>query len=67
MQAAAVPYTKNGNHGFRLLQIDKGSIYDMAGLKDGDIVNTLTNYRIVDAGRVIKALSSLKTADMATS
>ena len=67
MQAATVPYTENGRLvGFKLLEIDKGSIYDMAGLKNGDIVTHINELPIVDAGRAIKALSSLKTADTAS-
>lgn len=66
MQAAAVPHTKNGKLiGFKLLAIDQGSIYDVAGLKNGDIITHINDLPIVDAGRAVKALSSLKTASVA--
>ncbi|SMF69946.1 PDZ domain-containing protein [Pseudobacteriovorax antillogorgiicola] len=66
MQAAAVPHTRNGRLiGFKLLEIDAGSIYDVAGFKDGDIITHINELPINDAGRAIKALSSLRQASTA--
>ena len=66
MQAAAVPHTKNGKLiGFKLLEIDTGSIYDVAGFQNGDIITHINELPINDAGRAIKALSSLKSASVA--
>lgn len=66
MQAAAVPHTRAGRLvGFKLLGIEKGSIYDMAGLKDGDIVTHINELPINDAGYAIRALTSLKQASSA--
>ena len=66
MQAAAVPYTKNGKLiGFKLLEIDEGSIYNIAGIQNGDIVTHINDLPINDAGAAIRALTKLKKADTA--
>lgn len=67
MQAAAVPHVKEGRLvGFQLLEIDSGSIYEVAGLQNGDVITHINQQPINDAGRAIKALSSLKTAASAS-
>ncbi|MCX6128795.1 MAG: hypothetical protein NTX25_06990 [Proteobacteria bacterium] len=67
MQAAAVPHVKDGHLiGFELLEINKGSIFDIAGLKDGDIVTHINEQPINDAGLAIKTLSKLKSSPSAT-
>ncbi len=67
MQAAAVPHVENGRlMGFQLLEIDQGSIFDVAGLKNGDIITHINEQPINDAALAIKALSGLKTATSAT-
>lgn len=67
MQAAAIPATDAGGRliGFKLLAIDKGSIYDVAGLKDGDIITHINDQPIISAGSAIKALNQLKGAQQA--
>ena len=66
MQAAAVPYTKNGKLiGFKLLEIDEGSIYNVAGIKNGDIITHINDLPINDAGAAIRALTKLKKANTA--
>jgi type II secretion system protein C len=67
MQAATIPYVENGRLlGFRILEIDQGSIFDVAGLKDGDIITHINDQPINDAGLAIRALNSLKQASNAT-
>lgn len=67
MQAATIPYVENGRLvGFRILEIDPGSIFDVAGLKDGDIITHINEQPINDAGLAIRALNSLKAASNAT-
>jgi type II secretion system protein C len=61
MQAAAVPYYINGQlRGFRLWDIDANSVFDLAGLKDGDIVMAINGSDIVDVGGAIRMLQRLK-------
>lgn len=67
MQAAAVPYYINGNlRGFRLWDIDAGSVYDLVGFKDGDIVMAINESEIVDVGGTVRMLQSLRDQDQAS-
>ncbi len=67
MQAAAVPHIEQGRLiGFQLLEIDRGSIFDVAGLKNGDIITHINERPINDAALAIKALSGLKSASSAS-
>jgi general secretion pathway protein C len=67
MQAAAVPYVENGRlTGFELLEIEPASIFDVAGLKNGDIITHINEQPINDAALAIKALNQLKSASTAT-
>lgn len=59
MQAAAVPV----DGGYQLLEIDRGSVYDLAGLKDGDVVHEVDGIELTGPLVAIKALSQLKSAD----
>ncbi len=64
MQATAVPVESNGQIlGFRLFQIDKGSIFDKAGFVDHDIVTSINGHKLNSAGGAIKLLQSLKGTD----
>jgi type II secretory pathway component PulC len=66
MQAAAVPYTRDGELlGFKLLAIDQGSIFDMAGFRNGDVVTHINDQPIRNAALAIRALNSLKKASEA--
>lgn len=61
MQAAAVPYYVNGTlSGFRLWDIDPGSIYERTGFQNGDIVTSINGQELTDVGRTIRMLQSLK-------
>ena len=66
MQAAAVPYYNNGQlMGFRLWEIDKDSIFDKAGFKNGDIVTKIDGRPLTDVQLTIKLLTSLKNTNNA--
>lgn len=61
MQAAAVPYyVGSALEGFRLLEIDAGSIYDQAGLLNGDVITAINGQSLTDVGNTVKLLHSLR-------
>lgn len=63
MQAAAVPAFKDGKlTGFTLWEIEKGSIYEKLGFKNGDTITSINDNRLVDASQAVKVLMSLKNA-----
>lgn len=67
MQAATIPYVENGKLvGFRILEIDPGSIFDVAGFQNGDVITHINDQAINDAGLAIRALGSLKNASTAS-
>ena len=64
MQATAEPYMENGAiAGFKMSQIDDGSIYQKAGLKDGDVVTGINGSELNSVAGSITLLKSLKGAD----
>lgn len=66
MQAAAVPHMKNGKiAGFELWEIEKESVFDMAGFQNGDIVTSINGYEIRDVGTTIRQLNKLRSANEA--
>jgi type II secretory pathway component PulC len=61
MQAAAVPNYEGGRlKGFTLWEIDKGSVYELAGFQDGDVITAINGQELTDVGNTIKLLHSLK-------
>ncbi len=63
MQAAAEPAIKDGKVvGFTLWAIEKGSIYEKLGFRNGDTVTNINGNSLVDAGQAVKVLVSLKNA-----
>lgn len=61
MQATAVPNYEGGAlKGFRLLQIDKGSIFDNSGMIDDDIITAINGTPLTTVPGTIKQLHSLK-------
>ncbi len=61
MQAAAVPYFVNGElSGFRLWEIDEGSVFEQAGFSDGDIVTAINGERLTDVGMTIRMLQTMR-------
>lgn len=64
MQATAEPYMENGAiAGFKMTQIDEGSIYSKAGLQDGDIVTSINGTELNNVSASISLLKSLKGAE----
>ena len=65
MQATAVPATGPDGRviGFRLFQIEPGSIYAKAGFQDHDIVTEINGIELNNAAGAIKLLQSLKGAE----
>lgn len=66
MQAASEPYVENGIvRGFRLWDIEQGSIYQHAGFVNGDLITHINGMPLNDAGNAIKTLNSLRKATVA--
>ena len=63
MQATAEPVMENGRiMGFRIYQIDDGSIFQKGGLRDDDIVTEINGHKLTDIGAAIRLLNSLRDA-----
>lgn len=61
MQAAAVPYVAEGRlAGFTLWDIEPQSVFELAGLKNGDTITSINGQEINDVGLTIRLLHSLK-------
>jgi len=61
MQATAEPFMENGLiAGFKMSQIDEGSIYAKAGLQDGDVVTNINGTELNNVSASISLLKSLK-------
>ena len=59
--AKAEPYlVGNELAGFRLTKIRQDSIYQKAGLQNGDVVKEINGVSLVDTGQAIKLLNSLR-------
>jgi type II secretion system protein C len=62
-QIRAVPNLQNGSsNGFRLSQIQPGSIFQQLGLEDGDIVTGAQGQRVNDPIRAMALLNSLRNS-----
>lgn len=62
MQAAAVPYYAGGRlQGFRLWDIEPGSLYEQAGFINGDIITAINGRPLTDVGLTMQVLQSLKS------
>ena len=60
-QARAVPYFRSGEIlGMRLFSIDKGSLYEKAGLLNGDILRSVNGKSLVDPTDALSFLSILR-------
>ena len=63
MQATVEPVMENGQiGGFKISQIDAGSIYDKAGLMNGDVITQINDQELTSVAMSIKLLQSLKGA-----
>ncbi len=61
MQAAAVPYMNDGRlAGFTLWDIEPASVFELAGLKNGDTITSINGQDINDVGMTIRLLQSLR-------
>lgn len=64
MQATAIPHYEDGTVvGFKLLQIDEGSIYQKSGFIDHDVITEINGTKLNSASGAIKLLNSLKGAE----
>jgi type II secretion system protein C len=64
MQMTAEPYFENGAIvGFKLSQIDEGSIFQKSGLKDGDIIAAINGLEMNSIAGAISTLKGLKGVD----
>jgi len=62
MQATAEPVMDGGNIiGFKMSQIDEGSIYDKSGLKNGDVIKFINGNELNSVAGSITLLRSLKS------
>jgi len=60
-QAEAAPVIQNGRiSGFRILQIDKDSIFDKFGLIDEDVITAINGIPLTNVAQTIKFLHDLK-------
>ncbi len=66
MQAAAVPRFEGQKlKGFQLFEIDKDSIFELAGLQNGDLITRINDFELTDVGSTIRLLNSMKEASEA--
>ena len=64
MQARAVPNIINGKpDGFRIVEIQPGSLYQEVGLMPGDVIQSINGMSMSDPQNFMKALSTLGTAN----
>jgi type II secretory pathway component PulC len=64
MQATAEPYAEGGSIiGFKMSQIDDGSIYAQAGIQNGDVITGINGTELTSVAGSIALLRSLKGAD----
>jgi len=58
----AVPVIQNGaSNGFRLTEIQSGSIFQQIGLQDGDVLTTVSGQRVNDPAKAMQMLSTLQS------
>ena len=63
-QARAVPNYENGvPEGYRLTQIQPGSIFESLGLKDNDVLVGINDEMVNDPGKAFQLFNELKTAN----
>lgn len=66
-QACSEPYLENGEQvGYRLFEIDTGSVYETVGLKNNDIVLEIEGITLADPHVAIQMLRYAKTQDSFT-
>jgi general secretion pathway protein C len=66
-QMRAVPNFQNGKaSGFRLSEIQPGSLFDQIGLKDGDVVLSINGQVLNNPARAVEMLNQLQSRDWVT-
>ena len=61
-QAKTVPYTKDGrNAGFRVVQIEEGSIFKTLGLKQNDVIRSVNGIPVHTTRDALQAYQKLRT------
>ena len=61
-QVRALPVMENGtSNGFRLSEIQPGSLFDQLGLEDGDVLTSIAGQQLTDPARALQMLSTLQT------
>lgn len=64
MQAAATPIFKGGEQiGYRLTDMDPGSVFETVGIQDGDLVLEIDGMPLSDPRRSVEILRYAKTLD----
>jgi type II secretion system protein C len=64
-QARAVPNFENGlPAGYKFFQIEAGSIYDLMGMKDGDIISSINGKAVNDPAEAFQFLNQLKDGSL---
>ena len=64
MQAGTIPHFAQGVlMGFKLFDIDAGSIYETIGFKNGDVITHINGQQLNDAAVAIRVLKTLKNSD----
>jgi len=62
-QAKAVPYSRNGRKaGFRIVNIQQGSVFQKLGLKEGDVIQGVNGKDIRTPSQALKTYRELKNA-----
>jgi type II secretion system protein C len=61
-QVRALPIIENGaSNGFRLSEIQPGSLFDQLGLQDGDVLTAISGQQLTDPARAMQMLSTLQS------
>jgi len=61
-QVRALPVIQNGTtNGFRLSEIQPGSLFDQIGLRDGDVLTAISGQQLNDPARAMQMLSTVQT------
>lgn len=55
------PFNENGKlNGFQASELKPGGVFDLIGLKDGDVVLSINDYKLDSPGKVAQVLGALK-------
>jgi type II secretion system protein C len=66
-EVRALPVLQNGtSNGFRLSEIQPGSLFDEIGLHDGDVLTAVSGQQLNDPARALQMLSTIQTRSAVT-